>query len=552
MKQKLFFRFKTGILPLVLLFLFWVLLDRVLIYPLFQYLISKLLLDFGLQLDSWTNISLLLTQRSLIAAGLLLTAAFLIYILSWQAVFSFQFGSGSFQVGKTFRAVKGITMLISLNYLLLFAFILGLFFKTPLASRIPLAQFAIEHCLQLPVLLIGLGLFLLLLLFLAFKFSRYYAFLLQEKGERFAAKSSWQENKVKLASKLIGDWFKAVVIILLAALICYCLAKIRNSLLTANILLNCYQLLAVFLTCYCLACFAIRSLKQQFAAATSKPKHYLLLVLLLFLLLFSNIGSNYNYLKQSSLIKPVVISHRGVNQDNAVPNSISALRKTNKLKPAYVEIDLHETQDHNFVVVHDESLKKLTGVNKTPRELTSRQISQLTERANQHRAKIATFTDYLDEAQKLKQKLLIELKTTPQDSRQMLPRFLKRYGKQIMQHQDQIQSLDYHLLNNVQALNPKLAVIQLESYNLVQPIKQRSGYAIEYSALNPFLASQLHEKRQLLYTWTANSRQAVKYSLLNHADGIITDNVVLAKEVVRQTRNISYADLLGNYFGYCF
>ncbi|MFT8841085.1 MAG: glycerophosphodiester phosphodiesterase family protein [Leuconostoc citreum] len=56
----------------------------------------------------------------------------------------------------------------------------------------------------------------------------------------------------------------------------------------------------------------------------------------------------------------VTISHRGVTNRNGVQNTIPALEKTvKKEKPDYVEIDVRETKDNQFVVLHDENLALL-------------------------------------------------------------------------------------------------------------------------------------------------------------------------------------------------
>src|SRR5690625_2466644 len=59
--------------------------------------------------------------------------------------------------------------------------------------------------------------------------------------------------------------------------------------------------------------------------------------------------------------RPVTISHRGVAEKNGVQNTIPALERTHRLYPDYVEMDVHETKDHQFVVMHDENLKELAG-----------------------------------------------------------------------------------------------------------------------------------------------------------------------------------------------
>lgn len=62
---------------------------------------------------------------------------------------------------------------------------------------------------------------------------------------------------------------------------------------------------------------------------------------------------NWDYLRSVTIQQPLSISHRGVSQKDGVQNSISALRKTTRLKPDYVEMDVQLTKDHQFVVFHD-------------------------------------------------------------------------------------------------------------------------------------------------------------------------------------------------------
>ena len=58
-----------------------------------------------------------------------------------------------------------------------------------------------------------------------------------------------------------------------------------------------------------------------------------------------NIIENVFYLAGLDDHVPVTISHRGVNDKNGVQNTIESLKKTAKLKPDYVEIDVHETKE---------------------------------------------------------------------------------------------------------------------------------------------------------------------------------------------------------------
>ncbi len=105
--------------------------------------------------------------------------------------------------------------------------------------------------------------------------------------------------------------------------------------------------------------------------------------------------NNILYLKGTEMQRPITISHRGVSDKNGVQNTIPALKKTAKLHPDYVEIDLHETKDKQFVVMHDENLKKLAGIDKTPKDLTLNQLTKIMLHEDGHHAKIASFDQYL-------------------------------------------------------------------------------------------------------------------------------------------------------------
>lgn len=146
-----------------------------------------------------------------------------------------------------------------------------------------------------------------------------------------------------------------------------------------------------------------------------------------------------------------------------------------------MEIDLHETKDKQFIVIHDDNLQKLTGVNKNPHDLTSKQLIKLTAKENGHQAKLVSFDQYLKEAKKLNQKLLIEIKTTPNDSKKMLQTFNQKYAKTILKNKYEVQSLDYRVVEGLHQINPKLDVFYIQPYNFTYPRSVADGYSMEYS-----------------------------------------------------------------------
>ena len=105
--------------------------------------------------------------------------------------------------------------------------------------------------------------------------------------------------------------------------------------------------------------------------------------------------SNVLYLTGLADSIPLTISHRGVDNGNGVQNTIPAMAATIKEKPDYIEMDVQETKDHQFVVFHDKNFRKLTGRDKTTHDLTLSEAQDLQAVENGHVAPIASFDDYL-------------------------------------------------------------------------------------------------------------------------------------------------------------
>lgn len=242
---------------------------------------------------------------------------------------------------------------------------------------------------------------------------------------------------------------------------------------------------------------------------------------------------------------PLTISHRGVDAGNGVQNTIPALRKTAAEKPDFVEMDLHETKDGQFIVLHDENLKALAGVNRTPHQLTLAQLQQITVRENGHAAKLASFDDYLAAAETLNQKLIVELKPAPGDSPQMLAHFISRYAKRLLSDHDRVHSLSYKLMTQLHQRVPKLYAGFIMPFSLVAPQTQLSGYTVEETTLDSELVETVHAQHQSVWAWTVNDPDTMAQMLFEDVDGIITDNLSELKQVIaEQSNHPSYAQRL--------
>ena len=253
----------------------------------------------------------------------------------------------------------------------------------------------------------------------------------------------------------------------------------------------------------------------------------------------------YVYLEAPVVNPPRVISHRGVSNGNGVQNTVESLEKTAQLKPDLVEMDVQETKDGQFVMMHDANLRSLAGLNVTPQDLTLEELKQIDIFENGYQTKISSFDDYLNRANQLNQKLLIEIKTSRKDSAQMMDHFLEKYGAKIKVYGHQMQSLDYHVIEKVTQYDKEIPAYFILPYNSVFPRTNASGYTMEYSTLDEYFVTKLWNTEQKLYVWTINGSESFNKSLHLGVDGMITDNLEMVQEELETAQeDPEYADLL--------
>ena len=253
----------------------------------------------------------------------------------------------------------------------------------------------------------------------------------------------------------------------------------------------------------------------------------------------------YNYLEAPVVNPPLVISHRGVSNGNGVQNTIQSLEKTAQLKPDLIEMDIQETKDGQFVMMHDANLRGLAGLNKTPQDLTLEELQQIDIHENGYTTKISSFDDYLNRANELHQKLLIEIKTSHKDSPQMMDHFLEKYAAKIKVYGHQMQSLDYHVVEKVTQYDKDIPIYFILPYNSVFPRTNATGYTMEYSTLDEYFVTKLWNTEQKLYVWTINSSESFDKSFRLGVNGMITDNLKMIKDELETAQeDPEYTDLL--------
>lgn len=278
--------------------------------------------------------------------------------------------------------------------------------------------------------------------------------------------------------------------------------------------------------------------------------------------LFVGIQESYTYIFKIITFNPYVISHRGVDGENGVQNTIPAMKATiESAAPDFIEMDIHETKDGKFVMMHDENLYNLCGVDARPIDMTLEELQKLKATENGHTANLDSFDDYLKYADENDQKLLIEIKTTADDSPDMLKRFFDTYGKDIIEHGHRIHSMNYTAMEEVcgsDLIGRERAPMTCEGqkyfvgiiipFNLLYPITNADAYTMEETTINSAMIESAYDEGKEIYAWTVNDRDNMEDMIMLGVDGLITDNPSLANETILDLKTQGYASIIYRKF----
>lgn len=558
----------------LLLFMGLSLFNQFIVIPFFRYITTFVLQASAIPFVSYQNVVTIITTHTVAFLILIIELLLLLVILYAQLAYLlhgvwdikhqvFTWKNSFIQTWQNIKKIRLGTLFILMLYFLLVVPLADVIFRTPLLSKVQISEFILDYLTRTPILLAVLIAFYLAALILGARlvfalpiivFDHLKSAQAVKRSWRLTAHYRWRT----ICWRIIVLAVLSAAVMTIFYLAMYYLQLLvdllpgKCPLIVAIINLSLVQIISevalVYVSVLGLS-IILKALRQEKISQTGKTKKIILSTLVVFVLVMINaISTNYLYLTSVNAKAPVIISHRGVDDKNGVQNTLQSLRKTAKEKPDYVEIDVHETKDKKFIVIHDENLLKLTGVNKAPNDLTLRQLEKLTAKEDGYHAKLVSFDQYLEEAKRLHQKLLIEIKTTAKDSKKMLQRFNQKYGKTILKNTYQVQSLDYRVVEGLHLINPRLVVFYIQPYNFTYPQSVASGYSMEYSTLNSDFIWQAHLQDRPVYAWTVNDEKLMKKMMYQQVDGLITDRVDLAKKAIKSfQKDASYATRILNY-----
>ncbi|EFY08400.1 glycerophosphoryl diester phosphodiesterase membrane domain-containing protein [Erysipelothrix rhusiopathiae] len=268
------------------------------------------------------------------------------------------------------------------------------------------------------------------------------------------------------------------------------------------------------------------------------PKKHHLLVNIVMVVVFIVFGVNVYVNTPSDALtsSTKVVSHRGESV-KAIENTLESLQIASTYKPDYVEMDIQMTQDGHLVVFHDNTLKRLSKQSDNIHLLTLEEIQKVTLVHNGYESRIPTFDEYVAEAKKLNQPLMVELKTSKYDQDDFIEKMIATLDKYEMRPVTAFQSLDKTAILKLKELYPDTYTGYILGLNIGGLERlDVDFYSIEDSSISSRTLNDIERYNKDLFVWTVNEEDRMDLYLTMEVTGIITDHVEAAQNVIEDLK----------------
>lgn len=223
-----------------------------------------------------------------------------------------------------------------------------------------------------------------------------------------------------------------------------------------------------------------------------------------------------------------LVGHRGA-AALAPENTLPSFVKAYECGATAIEFDVRLTRDDVPVIFHDESLKRLTGVEARVRDLSFEELRELRVLGE---AQVPTLEEVLEFASG---RLAVDVELKDSGTEREVVRLLKKYN---LEEESLITSFSPEILSRVKELAPNLRLgVLLERWDdkYLDIAGQLGAQAIlpNYTSVTPDVVDSIKGEGFALIVWTVNDPEEAARLLRQGVDGIITDDPYKLKSVVK-------------------
>lgn len=233
-----------------------------------------------------------------------------------------------------------------------------------------------------------------------------------------------------------------------------------------------------------------------------------------------------------------IMAHRGAS-GIAPENTLSAIKEAINLNADYAELDVQETADGEIILLHDNGLKRTTGLDKNIWITNYDEIKFLDAGSwfsEKYKGEpIPKFKDVIDLVRG-KLKLNIELKTNGHE-KQLADRVVKIVKDKNVSKECFFTSFDYAQIKRVKEIDStlKVGLIFKKMPDTTDVFKLKiEALSVHYSLIDQSFILKASESDKEIFVWTVNDENEMKKFVELNVKGIITNYPDKLKKVINE------------------
>ena len=242
---------------------------------------------------------------------------------------------------------------------------------------------------------------------------------------------------------------------------------------------------------------------------------------------------------------PQIIAHR-TGGTMASENSLEGVDESVKMGVYGAETDIQRTKDGTYVINHDSTFKRLTGVDKAPGELTLSEVKDLRIKdttGNGALLEVPTMEELLDRC-KGRITAFVELKGASVDEK-MADDAVAAIRERNMTDEAVLISLKYNVLDYVKKTYPDIKTGILIFGGMGDISKMSCDVILMEEEMSTFWQiMQLEAAGKQTGIWTVNAEGGMKHFLNSGADYIITDEIPMALRMQEELKKRTDVELM--------
>ena len=246
-----------------------------------------------------------------------------------------------------------------------------------------------------------------------------------------------------------------------------------------------------------------------------------------------------------------IVAHR-LGGSGAPENSIRGLGLAIQRGCYGAETDVQRTSDGYYIINHDESFKRLAGVDAAPKDLTLDEVRELRlvdRNFPDEELTVPTLEEVLDVSIKSDTILFIELKGSTADQ-QMVDDVVRIVRERDAVDKVALISLNYNCISYAETTYPeiKTGLLIFGQFGNLALLNCDMILTEEEAATDQFILSA-HDAGKDVGVWTVNSKQSLQKFLDKDIELVITDQLILASEVQQELDGRDDMQLIVDEFG---